>query len=69
MHRIRKKINIGKVIKERFVFCANHDTELTLEHGGIITGMCIEAGLKIVHNEVRLGLGDPIDAEKIMKLR
>ena len=57
------------MIKERFNFWANRDTEVTLGHGGNIIRMCIEAGLKIVHNEARLGLGDSIDAKKIIKFR
>jgi post-segregation antitoxin (ccd killing protein) len=63
-----KGINIGRLLRERFLFCARRDTDVTLGHGRLITQLFLDAKLKIPNSEQRAPLGAPINEEKIMKL-
>ena len=62
-------VNIGKILKERFMFCANRDTDVTLGNVGLITQLYLNEGLRIPASETREKLGDPIDDRKIMSLK
>ena len=63
-----RSFDVGRIIHDRMVFCASRSTSVLLGHGGLITAMCIKAGLRLSAAEPRLPLGNPLTADYIMGL-